>query len=151
MKTKTTIIEINHEDLVDFFSTALYGSYMFGARYDSIEYHQLSTANNNDCYEDKLAKLLLAGKTIEIIDRYAVDSEEYYGNLPHAWDEENYGMVYTVSLEDIKNGLQACVDSNDSYISECAANLIHADEGNLDLPQAENLLQMCVYGEMIYG
>jgi len=150
MKTKTTILEINHEDLVDFFSTALYGSFMFGARYDSVEYHELKDANENDCFEDKLARLLLSGKTIEIIDKYAEDIDYYYGTLPHAWDEDEYEMVYTVSLEDIKNGLQSCLDG-DSYISECAMNLVHADDGNLDLPQAENLLQMCVYGEMIYG
>lgn len=150
METKTTITEINHEDLVDFFSTALYGSYMFGARYDSIEYHELKEANDDDCYEDKLARLLLAGKTIEIVDKYAEGADEYYGELPHVWNNEGFEMVYTVSLEDIKNGLQACLDG-DSYISECAMNLVHADEGNLDLPQAERLLQMCVYGEIIYG
>lgn len=149
MKTKTTILEINHEDLVDFFSTALYCSSMFGARYDSIEYHELKDANENDCFEDKLARLLLAGKTIEIVDKYSEDAE-FYGNLPHVWDDEEFEMIYTVSLEDIKNGLQACLDGDD-YISECARNLVNADEGNLDLPQAENLLQMCVYGEMIYG
>ena len=139
MKTKTTILEINHEDLVDFFSTALYGSFMFGARYDSIEYHELKDANENDCFE----------KTIEIVDKYAEDAE-FYGNLPHVWDDEEFEMIYTVSLEDIKNGLQSCLDG-DSYISECARNLVHADEGNLDSPQAENILQVVLFGEMIYG
>lgn len=150
MKTKTTIIEINHEDLVNFFSTALYGSCMFDARYDSIEYHELKDANDNDCFEDKLARLLLAGKTIEIVDRYAEDFEEYYGELPHAWNEDDFEMRYTVSLEDIKHGIEACLDGDD-YISGCARDLINDDSYNLDLTEAENLLQMCVYGEMIYG
>lgn len=152
MKTKTTILEINHEDLVDFFSTALYGSRMFGARYDSIEYYELKDANENDCYEDKLARLLLAGKTIEIIDKYAEDADEYYGNLPHVWvwNEYEYEMIYTVSLDDIKRGIQSCLDGDD-YLSECARNLVHSDEGNFDSPQAENILQVVLFGEMIYG
>lgn len=150
MKTKTTILEINHEDLVDFFSTALYCSCMFGARYDSIEYHELKDANENDCFEDKLARSLLAGKTIEIVDKYAEDAEAY-GNLPHVWDDEEFEMIYTVSLEDIKNGLQACLDGDDYYLSGCARNLVHAEEGNFDSPQAENILQVVLFGEMIYG
>ncbi len=149
MKTKTTILEINHEDLVGFFSTALYCSSMFHAVYDSIEYRMLKDASENDCFEDKLARLLLAGKTIEIVDKYAEDWDEYYGNLPHVWNEES-GMVYTVSLDDIKRGIQSCLDG-DLYISECARNLVHADEGNLDSQQAENILQVVLFGEMIYG
>lgn len=151
MKTKTTIIEINHEDLVNFFSTALYGSCMFGARYDSIEYRELKDANERDCFEDKLARLLLAGKTIEIVDRYAEDFEEYYGELPHAWDEDDFEMRYTVSLEDIKRGIENCLDGDDDYVRRCARDLINDDSYDLDLPEAESLLQMCVYGEMIYG
>ena len=34
MKTKTIISDINFEDLVDLFSTALYGSQKFGAYYN---------------------------------------------------------------------------------------------------------------------
>lgn len=150
MKTKTQVMEINHEDLVDFFSTALYGSFMFGARYDSIEYHELKDANEDDCFEDKLARLLLSGKTIEIIDKYAEDIEDYYGTLPHAWDEDDFEMRYTVSLDDIKRGIQACLDGDD-YLSECARTLVHADEGNFDSLQAENILQVVLFGEMIYG
>lgn len=151
MKTKTTILEINHEDLVDFLSTALYDCSMFRAFYDSIEYRMLKDADESDSFEDKLARLLLAGKTIEIVDKYAEDWDEYYGNLPHVWNYDEYGgMVYTVSLDDIKCGIQACLDGDD-YLSECARKLVHADEGNFDSPQAENILQVVLFGEMIYG
>lgn len=151
MKTKTKVMEINHEDLVDFFSTALYDCSMFRAFYDSIEYRMLKDADENDSFEDKLARLLLAGKTIEIVDKYAEDWDEFYGNLPHVWNYDEYGgMVYTVSLDDIKRGIQACLDGDD-YLSECARNLVHADEGNFDSPQAENILQVVLFGEMIYG
>lgn len=158
MKTKTTIIEIEHDDLVDLLSTALYSSEIFIADYDREEYHKLSASSDGDCYEDRLAKMLLAGKTIVISDEFAEEADDYYGSLPHEWDEEYQTMDYRVSLEDFKRGLQNCLDgtfdANDEeekpYIKKCMANLM-AGDGDMDYPQAMSVLQVVVFGKMIYG
>lgn len=150
MKIKVTITEISHDDLVDLISTAFTYSTFLVANYDSIEYKQLPNADeNNDCFEDKMAKLLLAGKSVEFGDRYAEDYSEFYGKLPHKYDGVYGSMDYTVTLEDIKKGLQKALNKG-GYSAECAMNLINAD-GNLDQLQAENLVQYIMFGELIYG
>ena len=67
MKTKITVTELDHEDLVNLLSTALYGSSWFEADYDNNIYKSLEI-KEGDCFEDKLADMLLAGHKITIID-----------------------------------------------------------------------------------
>ena len=151
MKIKVTITEISHDDLVDLISTAFTYSSIFVVDYDSIEYEQLpNTDENNDCIEDKMAKLLLAGKSVKFCDTYAEDSSDSHGSkLPHEYDSDYGVMDYTVTLKDIKKGLQKALNKG-GYSAECAMNLINAD-GNLDQPQAEGLVQYIIFGEPIYG
>lgn len=151
MKTKTTIVGIDHEDLVDLFSTALYGSYMLGCDYDAKLYKEYCEVNENDCLEDKLAKILLSGHEVLVGDLYAEDEDDVNGTLNHEWDKENGIMWYEVRLEDIKKGIQKMLDHDESYYNKCAMDLVNADEGNLDLPEAENIMQMIVFGDVIYG
>ena len=150
MKTKTTISDINLEDLVDLFSTALYGSQNFGADYKKEDYNQCPDKSENDCFEDKLAKILLNHGVVYIYDRYAEMEDDFYGDLHHHWDEEFQVMEYTVSLKDIEVGIQMALD-NGGWSAECARDLINHEEGNLDLPEAEEILQWILFGESIYG
>ena len=151
MKIKVTITEISYYDLTYLISTAFIHSTFLVANYDSIEYKQLPNADeNNDYCEDKMAKLLLAGKSVEFCDKYAEDSSDSHGKLPHKYDSDYSTMDYTVTLEDIKKGLRKALNKG-GYSAECAMNLINADEGNLDQPQAEELVQYIMFGESIYG
>lgn len=161
MKTKTTISGITHEDLVSFLSTALYGSEFWGSDYDSNEYNKLPSPDDCKCYEDKLAKLLLNGKSITICDQYAEDEEDFYGKLPHEWDDESLTMDYKVTLKDILIGFQRCLDgtfkankgcgNEVSYMRKCMINLIDHENGDLDLPQASDIMQVVVFGQIVYG
>ena len=76
MKTNLTISEITHKDLVNFFSTSLYGS-----TYLEADYTNPSLKEEGDCFEDVLAKNLLAGDSVVITDWYA--EGEAYGSLFH--------------------------------------------------------------------
>lgn len=150
MKIKVTITEISHDDLVELISIAFTYSSFFVTKYDSIEYKQLPNADeNNDCPKYKMAKLLLAGKSIKFCDKYAEDSSDFHGKLPHKYDSYYGTMDYTVTLKDIKKGLQKALNKG-GYSAECAVNLINADGGNLDQPQAEELVQYIMFGESIY-
>ena len=80
MKTKTIISDINFEDLVDLFSTALYGSHKFGAYYNKSDYEKCPDKNDGDCYEDKLARILLNGGTVVVFDLYAEMDGDFYGD-----------------------------------------------------------------------
>ena len=150
MKTKTTITEITHDDIVNLLSTGLYGSQFFGVDYSVEDYRKTPNPDEYDCIEDKCAKLLLNGKSIVIYDTYAEDEEDFHGKLYHSWDSDNKTMDYTVTLSDIKKGIQKAIDNGD-WDAKCAFDLINDEAYNLDLPEAENLLQIITFGKAIYG
>lgn len=149
MKTTTKVTNVTHEDLVNLFSTALYGGDIFEATYNKTEYKN-SEPKNDDCLEDKLARVLLHGYSITVIDRGAEDDDEHYGTLPYKWNKEYEEMEYTVTLKDIESGIEKALDCKHEYPSECAHSLIN-EPYNFDLPQAKELLQWIVFGESIYG
>lgn len=148
MKTKTIIEEFSQEDLVDLLCTATYGSEYFACRIPNGNYKGTELEDDNDCREDSWAKVLLAGKTLYVYDYYS--EEEAYGNLPHKWKEDEQAMRYTITLEDIKNGAQKALNSDNKYDKKCMQDWM-AGEGDMDLCEAENLLQLFVFGEAIYG
>ena len=148
MKTKTIITKITKDDLVNLFSTATYGSSYFDVAKKKKDYYGTELEDENDCREDTWAKILLAGKSVYVFDYYS--EEVAYGNLPHEWDEKRDAMRYTVTLDDIKKGLQKALD-NGGWDAKCAFDLINDDSCDLDLTEAENLLQIITFGEAIYG
>ena len=147
MKTKTIVTDITHDDLVDLFSTATYGSnYLSLAFINEDDYYGTKLEDSNDCWEDKFAKVLLDGGCIEVLDYYAEDEDDFNGDKPHRWDGQC--MAYTIGLPDIQEGLQKALDSDTAWDNSCARDLI---DGDLDLYEAENLMQIIVFGETIYG
>lgn len=149
MKTKTIISDINFEDLVDLFSTALYGSQKFCAYYNKSDYEKCPDKNDGDCYEDKLARILLNGGTVVVFDLYAEMDGDFYGDLPHKWNEKHEVMGYTLRLKDIEVGIQKAID-NGGWSAECARDLVNHEDGNLVLQEAEEVMQWILFGESIY-
>lgn len=139
MKTEIKVHSFTHNELVDLLSTALYGSSWFDADYDRTIYNKLEKTNG-DCYEDKLADMLLAGCKITIIDMEA-EGEKYSDKCVRI-DEDDESAVYEVRLEDFlqtastKEGYQLVMD-------------VLSGEG--DFYTADAFLQRVVFGEVIYG
>jgi hypothetical protein len=162
MKTKTTITELTQEDLVDLLCTATYGSMWLSCYAPDRERNGVDITED-DCMEDVWAKVLLAGKKIELTD-YNADEGEFYGTLEHYTDEDGL-TTYRVSLQDIINGLQKCADgtfiqtnydesdngdTEKSWIAKCFQHF-KEDTGEMDNPEAESLMQIILFGELIYG
>ena len=146
MKTKTIITELNQEDLVDLLCTASYGSNWLDCEANDREGVDIK---EEDCHEDILAKCLLAGKKITCYDYHA--------------EGDTYG-VYEISLDDIMAGLGKCADGTfrigygdgkgeRAWLKECYAHFSDPDDGRMqmDLPEAEALMQVIMFGELIYG
>ena len=148
MKVEVTIKEITKDDLVNLFSTGLTGSSFLGCDYDKRLYKSLPDASEDDCIEDKLAKLLLAGHSIELWDMEA-EQEDHYGNLASRYREAYQCMAYKVTLEDVKKGLQNAATNDDTagYFMQLAVD----DAYDLDLTGGESLLQFIMFNEVIYG
>lgn len=160
METKTTIVitSLNQDDLVTLFSCAIDGSERFDVVANDREGVDIK---EDDCREDVWAKCLLAGKKVVCIDYYA-EGEHYGPNENYAIDPDDESCEYTIGLEDIVKGLQKCAEGtfkhdNDKYgtgevewLAECFKHL--KDGGyDLDLPEADALLQVILFDELIYG
>lgn len=150
MKLKTKITDITHEDLVNLLSTAGYGSYWLGLDYDTEDFMQIEDHDKYGCIEDKMAAILLSGKSVTLYDMYAEDETDFYGKLPHAWDKDNSTMDYDVTLNDIKKGIEKALN-NGGWDAECAMHLVDEDSCEFDQSEAENLAQIIMFGETIYG
>lgn len=148
MKIKSVVTDLSHDELVNLFSTATYGNNWLSAYYDKDKYNGLFAVN--ECFEDKLASILLKGGTIEFIDGNAEDENDKYGNVNKAayWDNENDCMCYPVTLQDITDGLGRASESD--YGRKCL-NEFADENGDFDICIAENLVQYIIFGELVYG
>ena len=157
MKTQIKITDINHEDLVDLFSTAFYDSLNFGVTYaDSAK--NIIKREENDCFEDVLAKIAmnakLANDKLMVFDNNAEDGE-FYGSNDYDVRKGEYNNLetyYYIGIKEIIKGLEASANSNEAYIRKSFNAFVNReDDGEWDAITADILMQMIVFGEVIYG
>ena len=159
LKNNVEIIDITHEDLVNLFSTALYGSSYLSAEYDKDFYNSIpKDKKEGDCFEDHLADVLLNGGEIYIYDAYS-EGEVYSDNgelIKEEYSDEEYAQ-YTLTLTDIIEGLQRAANgtyktNNDTkFIRHCFNEFAEDDCCDLDLTDADALMQVITFNELIYG
>lgn len=149
MEIRTEIKSITHEDLVNLLSTALYGSTTFvGRLLEEFKSLEESETNPSKCVEERMANVLLHGGEICVID---VEGDEVYKNkgvfsrLTPTGEGE-----YHFDLEAVKNGLKSAFESKEKYLRLAAFNLL-IDDGTFDADDADSLMQMIIFGEVIYG
>jgi hypothetical protein len=157
MKTQVTIKELTKEDLVDLFSTAFYGSNYLSADYEeAIEY------NEEDCYEEIMANILLNGGEIYVTDGYADGC--HYGNLKYQFNED-YDATYTLRLEDIIKGLEKAANGTFNLRQDVGADFADRNRefakrsfeamawniSEWDMLTADCLMQIILFDEIIYG
>jgi hypothetical protein len=137
MKTQIKVTALEHEELVDLLSTALYGSSWCGADYDRKVYNKLAE-KHGDCFEDALADMLLAGHKISFTDYYA--EGEKYSDKFVKFDGED--AIYEAELKDFLK--VASTKRGYQLIEEVLS-------GEGDYWTADAFLQRVVFGEEIYG
>lgn len=146
MKTKIKVIELTHEEIVNIFSTANYNNISLELSYaDSmddlareVKKKWNDTHGDTMCYEDKLAAILENGGTIAAIDAEEYKYRDYDGEEP---TKENH--VYPITMQTL---LDAC-STKEGY--SYAKRLLVDEEG--DLYDAWNIIQIAMFGEVIYG
>lgn len=157
IKSEVTIDEITHDDLVNLFSTALYGSSYLSADYDEAIEH-----DEEDCFEDELAKILLHGGSIQVTDHYAEGCA--YGKLPHTIDKYNDECVtYTLTFADVVKGLTNAANGTfklsgkkvyqeqDKKAAKVSFDNLAEESLEFDLVRADILMQIILFDEIIYG
>lgn len=159
MKTDVIIKEITQEDLVNLFSTAFYGSDHFEAWYDHFTDIE---RDEDDCYEDIMAKILLNHGRICVTDRIAEDGEVYGSLTCEVKENEDYDGVlnttYFLTLDDVVRGLQRAASGtfkiNDEDDILCAQKSFHTfayDDRYWDAVRADILMQIILFDEIVYG
>lgn len=144
MKTRITVTELSHEDLVDILSTALYGCDYLAVGYNKKTWAEIpEDKKEGHCYEDHLADMLLNGHYLAATDVYA--EGQIYGKrkhpMPTSVDEEG-NVTYCLALQDL---LWACSSPRGYKLVTEVLN------GEGDYFTANNLLQIALFGEEIYG
>lgn len=139
METKIKVTAMSHNELVDLLSTALYGSQWFAASYDKKIYESLDRVTG-ECFEDKLADMLLAGHKISITDIEA-DGETHSDKFVR-FEGRYDDAVYEVGLNDFLE--VASTPSGYKLIEDVLS-------GDGDYYTADSFLQRVVFGEEIYG
>lgn len=130
------IENITRENLVDLFTTATYGSPWLAIKTLKNERH-LDEQHSAEyleqrCIEDKWADRLLAGGSIVCYD--------YYNE-----DEDGKPVRYVLTLDDIKKGLTKAA------MGEAVRDWADFVEEQDDYYTCNNLMQVCIFGEVIYG
>ena len=160
MKIKTTIKKVTYDELVALLDT--YASF-WSVKYDNDVYKKFN--KQGEALEEACATMLLGGESIKVLDYKAEDEDEFYGHLPHEWDDVHHCMVYTVNIDDIKQGLANAFDGtfiisdvfdDDEFtdIRKTAARYatdLATDVCDVDTPCIETLMQIILFDEIIYG
>ena len=146
METKIEVTSLTHEDLVDFLSTALYGCDNFEVGVASNSKHLYNKCKEEMgeafCWEDGLAEVLLGGGELEVTDYYAEeDPETFVAKGTAVSCDEDGNVTHRINYEDVLKGCSLGY----KYAEELFIN-----EGG-DYYTAWNLLQLVVFGELIYG
>ena len=125
---------IDHKMLVDLLCTATYGSNWLDVktlkseRFMDEEVEQ--SVRDEWCREDKWANRLLKGGHIVCLDYY---------------DDDAQPARYDLTLDDIKRGLEKARDG------EAVRDWADFVNENDDYFTCNNLMQVCIFGEVIYG
>lgn len=148
MKTHSTITDITHEDLVNLLSTATFGSNWIDIYYDKNQVEE----QDGDCWEDIAARVLLFGGEIELLDYLAEDEDDKYSDTAK-WDGRC--MSYPITLTDIYIAFERILNGNlKDDDNECAQRCLRSfmdDCTDFDLIKADVLIQIIMFGELIYG
>ena len=139
MKTKTVVSELTHDDLTNLLSVALTGSNWACANYDHDIYDTL-TNTIGECWEDKMADMLLAGHKIVIAD-YEADDVSYSDKCVGFYTDSG-AAIYEICLDDILE----VASTKEGYE---LINEVLSGEG--DFYTADAFLQRVVFGEEVYG
>ena len=149
MKFNLVVTEITHGELVSIFSI-LPAEHDFEVNIKKVDWKKIEKKalaewakthpNDEYCFEDKCADILLNGGKIYVTDIYA--EGVVYGTLKHSVDEEDESVTYEVTYEDFLKGF------SDPAAIEHVKDL--ADE-NDDYETAFCLIQYATFGEEIYG
>ena len=147
METKIQVTKLTHEEIVNILATAFYGNNEMEVSYpDSmddmasyIKTYWKETRTETMTWEDKLAEILERGGTLTVIDYEDYDNDNGYNGEEPNKDKGIHPLT-------LKKLLDAC-STTEGY--KYAKTLLVDEDG--DLYDAWNIIQIAMFGEVVYG
>lgn len=123
---------VTDEDVRDLVSTALCGGIGYWAKLDNSG-HEFEDAPADECIDETVARLLMEGKTVKLID-------------------EEDGDVIDWTLADLLCGVKRYVESGaDGYSVAYDDGSVRLDTSYVDADVADQVVQLGLFGEVVYG
>lgn len=157
MRTKgyIKVVEISNQELADFLETALYGANDFSVEFDENFYAKIPYEQKTEEFTcNKCADILKYGGSIDITDCES-DNDDVFGNLPHK--NTDWGVSYTVTLEDIMSGIDRALNGTykvssfleSANVKDSANRIVEGED--YDQYDAQLIMQVILFDEVIYG
>lgn len=163
VKVKVLDLKITHDDIVELISGIGGASYMTAII--PAEFNN-ETYTRAECFEDKIADILFAGKYIYLVDIEAGVTNIFdhvannslvlkYEKLDEfeGFIENFYAPLYRIDLKRIRTALTQILDGNmTGKYQDCVKRSLRAmiDE-TADAFDYENIAQYIMFGDAIYG
>ncbi len=160
--SKFKVKGLTHDDIVNLLCTAITdGSQYLYLHNPRRHYETYCKVDPEDTIEDRCAKVLLSGGKIRITDFDADGAGYAGGDVPFKVGGDGR-VTYTVGLENILSGLENAANGDfipsggdvaeeRRTLREAFDELAKGDDGSLDYTAADMLMQVILFGEVIYG
>lgn len=149
MEISVKINQTYHEDLVELLSTALEGSGVFSARLLP-SFAMLETRKEGETFYEKLANVIHYGGQVAIVDKEACGLTHGPNKAVSSELLPTEDVEYRLSLEGVRNGIKLALEGHDARAKKAVHHFLANDE-SFDSDCADVLLQMCLFGEVVYG
>ena len=131
VRTANGIIKVTEEDIEDIMCTALEGGINYWADYDRNDEEYLPYIDYDDePFSELCTKILLDGGWVWLIDSY----------------KDTY---YPLTIDKLMTGIQRWIDGG--YDMYGAVDGEELDCGNIDSECADCIIQLALFGEIVYG
>lgn len=126
----TKVVKVTEEDIDDVMCSAFEGGIGYWACLDNTG-EEFENAPDYEPYSETCTKILLKGGVVKLIN-----------------NED--GKLYTLNLDKLLNGIKRWVEiGGDVYGAVCKDGSL--DCGNIDSECADCIIQLALFGEIIYG
>lgn len=124
-------IRVVEEDIQDLVSTALCGGIGYWAKLDNTT-EDFENAPSEECIDETVARLLMEGKSIKLLD-------------------EEDGTEYDWTLDKLLKGLELTLGSVYGRVNGPMMENGTLDMTRVDAEVADVIVQMGLFGEIVYG
>lgn len=145
-------IPLNRDDLAYLFGKILISTPIFSADIDKAFYDSIPNENRKGSnLADKIADCLLFGGSVVIYDNRS------NGDISPGMGFVTLGTKYTINISDVVDGLSKAangtyITNNDSeWVSDCFSAFEQGDEAGFGQEEADCLMQIILFNELIYG